>query len=150
MFMISEYGWQGTYIIKTKDSVEIINNRIMDGALTELLKALRGIATDLELAYLAVGTDGTAVTNSDTQLGAEIFRTPFTAAAVTGIGELTSEAIILEAEAVGTIEEIGIFAGTGATAAADSGLLVSRILWHRVKTASDEIQFTRIDKIGRG
>jgi hypothetical protein len=69
---------------------------------------------------------------------------------VTGTAELTSLAIILEAEAIGTIEEIGIFAGSTATVSADSGILVSRILWHRVKTSNDEIQFTRIDKIVRG
>lgn len=148
--MINELGWQGTFKIKTKDGEEIIKNRIMDAALTELLKVLTGDATNMELKYLAVGTDNTPVTNNDTQLGNEIFRTQFTSSSVTGTGELTSLAIILEAEAIGTIEEIGIFAGSTANASADSGILVSRILWHRVKTANDEIQFTRVDRIVRG
>jgi hypothetical protein len=104
----------------------------------------------MELKYLAVGTDNTPITDSDTKLGNEIFRTQFTSSSVTGTAELTSLAIILEAEAIGTIEEIGIFAGSTATVSADSGILVSRILWHRVKTSNDEIQFTRIDKIVRG
>jgi hypothetical protein len=147
--MINQFGWKGIFKIKTKDRVEIIENTIMNAALAEMLKPLYGETPDLELLYLALGTDNTAVTNSDTKLGNEIFRTAFTSSSVTGIGELTSEAIVLEAEAVGTIEEIGIFAGSGASASVDSGLLVSRILWHREKTANDEIQFTRIDKLVR-
>lgn len=148
--MIDKLGWQGTFNIKTKDGEEIIKNRIMDVALTELLKVLTGDTTDMELKYLAVGTDSTPITDNDTQLGNEIFRTQFTSSSVTGTAELTSLAIILEAEAIGTIEEIGIFAGSTATATVNSGILVSRILWHRVKTSSDEIQFTRIDRIVRG
>ena len=142
-------GWQGTFRIKTKDGEEIIHNRIMDAALIELLKVLTGDTTDIELKYLAIGTDNTPVTNTDTQLGNEIFRTQFTSSSVTGTAELTSLAILLEAEAIGTIEEIGIFAGSTATSTVDTGILVSRILWHRVKTSSDEIQFTRIDRMVR-
>jgi hypothetical protein len=144
-------GWEGTFKIKVNgENEEIIKNRIMDAALDELLKVLTGDSPDMELLYLAVGTDNTPVTDQDAQLGNEIFRTQFTSSEVTGVGEVTSLAIVLEAEAVGTIEEIGIFAGSGASVSADSGLLVSRILWHKVKTNSDEIQFTRIDKITRG
>jgi hypothetical protein len=144
-----KFGWEGSFIIKTKDSEEIIKNRIMDSALSELIKVLQGLPTDLELLYLAVGTDNTAVTDNDTQLGNEIFRTQFTSSSITNTGELTSLAIILESEAIGTIEEIGIFAGSGASALANSGILVSRILWNRIKTSADEIQFTRIDRMVR-
>jgi hypothetical protein len=142
-------GWHGEFRIKVNNEEEIIKNRVMDVALDELVKVLLGTAPDMELKYLAVGTSSTAVTSTDTQLGSELFRTQLTDVSKSATGEITSLAIILEAEAIGTIEEIGIFAGSTATSTADSGILVSRILWHRVKTSSDEIQFTRIDKVVR-
>ena len=152
----NEVGYFGKYRIKTinklngTSSEEEIKNRLMDNTLDELLKVLQGTATDLEIKYLALGTDSTAVTDTDAALGAEIFRVALTDITKTDTGELTSLAIVLDSEAVETIEEIGIFAGAAATAAADSGTLVGRILWHRVKSNSEELQFTRIDTIVRG
>jgi hypothetical protein len=145
----SNTGWQGTFIIKTKDKEEIIHNKIMNAALDELIKVLQGQVTDLEVKYLALGSGNTPVTNNDTTLNNEFFRTQFTDITKTNTGELTSLAIVLEAEAIGTIEEIGIFGGSSATTSLNSGVLISRILWHRVKTSSDEIQFTRIDRMVR-
>ena len=46
-----------------------------------------------------------------------------------------------------TIQEIGIFAGSSATATKDSGILVSRILWAYSKTGSEELNFTRSDRL---
>jgi len=152
----NKFGVTGKYKIKiiNKDTGlienEEINNRIMDDVLDELIKVLQGTATDLEIKYLALGTDNTAITDTDAALGAEIFRVALTDITKTGTGELTSLAIVLDSEAVDTIEEIGIFAGAAATAAADSGTLVSRILWTRIKSSSEELQFTRIDTIVRG
>lgn len=153
--MIDKIGWQGIWNIqiKNKDTGQIeetqIKNRVMNAALDELLKVLQGNTTDLEVAYLALGTSNTAVTDTQTQLGTEIFRTQLQSSSKTGTGELTSLFIVLDSEAVGQIEEIGIFGGSSASASANSGTLISRILWSRNKTASEEIQFTRIDRIVR-
>jgi hypothetical protein len=144
------HGWKGTFIIETPDGKETIHNRVMNAALDELLKPLQGIAPNLEIKYLALGTSSTAITDTDTKLGAEIFRTQFTTKTKTGTGQLTSVAVVLDSEAVAIVEEIGVFGGSGATAAANSGTLISRILWHRNKTANEQIQFTRIDQIVRG
>jgi len=122
----------------------------MDNTLDELIKVLQGTSTDLEIKYLALGTDSTAITDTDAALGTEVFRVALTDITKSGTGELTSLAVVLDNEAVATIEEIGLFAGAAAGAGADSGTLVSRILWHRVKSASEELQFTRIDTIVRG
>ena len=153
--MIDKIGWQGIWNIqiKNKDTGQIeetqIKNRVMNAALDELLKVLQGDTTDLEIKYLALGTSNTAVTDTQTQLGTEIFRTQLQSSSKTGTGELTSLFIVLDSEAVGQIEEIGIFGGSSASASANSGTLISRILWSRNKTASEEIQFTRIDRIVR-
>jgi hypothetical protein len=142
-------GWEGIFYIKINGKEEIIHNRITDLALNELANALEGSGADIGLAYLALGTDNTPVSDSDTKLGNEIFRTQFQSVTVTDTGEVTSLAIVLESEAAAQIEEIGIFGGSSAGASADSGTLISRILWSRNKTNRDEIQFTRTDRIVR-
>lgn len=131
-------------------SDDVVKNRIMDTVLTQLIASMKGVSPDLEIEYLALGDSDTPVTDSDTQLGNEIFRTAY-ATRTDGItGELKHNFVVLDNEAVGTIKEIGIFGGSTATATANSGTLISRILWSRVKTSSEEIQFIRTDKIARG
>jgi len=153
--MIDDYGYLGKWTIKVTDKVtgevteETIKNRIMDAALDELIKVLNGDAVDMGIAYIALGTGNTAITNTDTVLDTEIFRTAAVSKTKTSTGELTSIFIVLDSEAVATIEEIGIFGGSTATASADTGTLISRILWHKVKSNSEEIQFTRTDRIVR-
>jgi hypothetical protein len=154
--MINNIGWQGIWKIRVVDKKTgkaeetLIKNRVMNAALDELLKVLQGTATNMQIKYLALGTNSAALTDSQTQLGAEIFRTLYATQTKTDTGELTSEFIVLDSEAVGTIEEIGVFGGTTATGTANSGTLISRILWHKVKSNSEEIQFTRVDRIIRG
>lgn len=148
--------WAGTFIIETKDTKtgqvkqEIVKNKVMDNVLNKLIGVLQGTAPDLQTKYLALGTSDTAVTTSDTKLGAEIFRTAVVSQSATNTGEITTEFVILDNEAVGTIEEIGIFGGDNATTEADSGTLISRILWHKEKTNAEEISVKRVDKVGRG
>lgn len=154
--MTNDYVWKGFWKIKvidknTKEVLEEteIKNRIMNTALDELLKVLQGQTTDLEIKYMALGTSNTAVTNSQTQLGSEIFRTGISSQTKTDTGELTTVFIVLDIEAVAQIEEIGIFGGSTATGTVNTGTLISRILWSRDKTNSEEIQFTRIDRMVR-
>lgn len=154
--MIEKIGWQGTWLIKVIDKptgiikrTEIIHNRIMNAALDELIKALYSPNPDMQLAYLAIGDDSTAVADTQTTLVNEVFRTPLVTLARTGVGEVTSLAIILDSDYDGAIEEIGLFAGTTATATVNTGLMISRILWSYTKTATEELQLTRVDKIVR-
>ena len=146
----SEVGWQGKFEIFVNNKLEkVIYNKVTDNVIDQLIETLRGTAPDMQIKYLALGTNNTAVTGLETQLGTEIFRTPITTQSKVGVGELLTEFIVLDVEAVATIEEIGIFGGTTATASANSGTLVSRILWHKVKTSSEEITIRRTDKIIR-
>jgi ribosomal protein L10 len=148
--------WDGIFEINIKNKItgeikkEKIHNRLMNIALQELVKPLTGTAANLEIKYLAVGTGATAVTDNDAALAAQIFRTPDTSLSANATGQVTSEFIVLDSEAVATIEEIGIFGGTSATLTANVGILISRILWHHVKTSSEEITFRRIDTLTRG
>jgi hypothetical protein len=155
--MIDKTKWEGKWIITTKNKVdgkitqETVKNRVMDSALDALANCLLGITPDFEVAYMALGTGNSPISDLDVTLNTEIFRTAPTVAPVkTNTGEITTEFTLLDSEAVATIEEIGIFCGSSATASANTGNLLSRILWRKVKTANEEISFKRIDKIQRG
>jgi hypothetical protein len=56
---------------------------------------------------------------------------------------------LLDAEAVGNLEEIGIFCGSTATSSVNTGTLMSRILFKKTKTANEEITIRRTDKVVR-
>ena len=154
--MINEINWSGQFIIKVKnlktgeEKTEVIKNKVMDNVLNQLIGSLQGINPNIEIKYLALGTSNTPVTTSDTKLGNEIFRTPIINQEITGIGELTTDFVVLDTEAVGSIREVGIFGGSTATSSLNTGILISRILWTKEKTSSEELNFRRIDRIGRG
>lgn len=154
--MINEINWSGQFIIKVKnlktgeEKTEVIKNKVMDNVLNQLIGSLQGINPNIEIKYLALGTSNIPVTTSDTKLGNEIFRTPIINQEITGIGELTTDFVVLDTEAVGSIREVGIFGGSTATSSLNTGILISRILWTKEKTSSEELNFKRIDRIGRG
>lgn len=154
--MISKLGWKGKFVFKIRNietgevKIEEVENRIMDARLDDLINTLDGVAPDITIKYLAIGTGNTAITDSDTVLDTEYFRTaPSIAPANSGTGEVTTEFRILDNEGNCQIEEVGIFVGAAATGSADSGKLLSRILWSHEKTSSEELTLLRIDSIGR-
>ena len=154
--MIEQAGWQGIWQIKVVDKLtgkvkheETLHNRIMNDALDEIIKAMYDSPPDMQFSHLAIGDSDAPIADTQTQLGNEVFRAQFVSIERTGVGEVTSLAIILDSDYDGAIEEIGIFAGSGASAAANSGLMISRILWSYNKLATEELQMTRIDRIIR-
>lgn len=130
--------------------VDTIYNRVMDTVLKQQVEILQGSTPDLEIKYLALGTSDAAVTNTDTQLGNEIFRMQYSNRSKVSKNELKHKFKLLAGEVVDTVREIGIFGGTGATATTNSGTLISRILWTRDITANEELDFIRTDKVVRG
>ena len=128
-----------------------IKNRVMDTYLNQLIDTLVGSTPDLEYKWLAVGTNGDAVVDTQTTLGVEIKRVqPSTASTRPSVGKRQMEFILLKADAVALIKEVGIFAGSTATSTVDTGTLVTRILWTYDKSADEEIVIKRIDILGRG
>jgi hypothetical protein len=149
----------GEWEIKVKNidtgitKIERVKNRLMDVALDEFMKPLYYAATlDFRIKIMAVGTSTTAVQNVDTQLGNEVFRCiPSVDPYSFGTGQVSTEFVLFSGDANVTIEEIGVFCGMFATVGSpNSGILLSRILWHHVKTSSEEITFNRLDSIIRG
>lgn len=103
--------------------------------------ARRGLVTNLAIAYVAIGTSSTAPTAADTQLGAEVFRKALTSTSApsTGTGTFTLYLAPGDAVSVG-INEVGWFAGSGASGTANSGVMIARGLYAHTKLASESIQ----------
>ncbi len=108
---------------------------------------LRGTIGDGEIKYVALGTDSTPPVVADTTLGTEIFRKVIFNSFIGGPGELITIWVIAPAEAIGAIEEVGFFAGAGAGAGVDTGIMIARVLWSHNKTALESVQIDRYDTI---
>lgn len=153
--MNEKEGWQGQFDILIKkengewEHDKTIQNTIMDGGLNLLRDALYSNTTDSKIRYIAVGTSSTSITTTQTQLGNEILRKPIYSSSQIGTGSVQNVAIIFESEAVAQIEEIGVFAGSTASTATNSGVMISRILYSRNKSNLESIQIQRTDTIGR-
>ena len=120
-------------------------NLLVNVGLNMVRDALDTAAFDAEIKRVALGTSNTAPAMTDTQLGAEIFRKVVTSTSTPAVGQLQTVWYIAPAEAVAAIEEIGWFAGVAAGAAANTGILVARVLYSRNKTALESIQIERVD-----
>ena len=155
--MIDRRGRNGYFDIKVYRNGklfrhDIIKNLITDVALNKEIGILLGTAPNMEIKYMGFGTDNTAPTVSDTQLGSESARfQPTTAFSQVAIGKTSGAFFLTSTDLNGVdIEEIGVFCGSTASSTANSGTLLSRILWSFSKTANDEIEITRIDTVERG
>lgn len=147
-------GWQGTFDVYIRDQNgemildKTIKNTVTDSGLNFLRDLLRGTQTDGTIKYIAVGTSSASVSTSDTQLGAEYIRKGVSRTAGS-TGQLLTIGILEDSEAITQIEEIGVFAGSTASTASNSGIMISRVLYSRNKTSLESIQIQRTDTITR-
>jgi len=107
----------------------------------------KGDVSDVEVKYFAWGDGAPVMDGTDTTLANELGRIQITSISSGAAGELDIIAYVGKTQAVGTITEVGFFAGVGATAIADSGVLTDIILYSRVKTNLEAIQFTLDDLV---
>lgn len=123
-------------------------NLIVNADFNMLRDFLDGTITDGEIKYLAWGSDGTGAAATDTKLGAEFGRKAVTEKAPGATGVLVTTTYIAPYEAnVPDIEELGWFAGASASAVADTGILIARVVWHYAKTDLESINVVRTDTI---
>lgn len=149
------WRWRGTIEVVVRDlrghvlERETFPNLIVNVGLNLLRDALGGYVTNAAIKYVAIGTSATAPAAGDTQLGAEVFRKVLTGVPnQIGQSQLQTVMWLGPADSVGTIiAEVGWFAGASATATANSGVLVSHVLYSHTHTASESIQFTRTDTL---
>lgn len=103
-----------------------------------------------QATFVAVGSDATAPTATDTQLGSEQFRKAITTAKDNGTGDAQTICYIAPGECNDfTIQELGLFTG-GTVDQPNSGTLIARWLYNRAKTDLESIQITRDDVFSRG
>lgn len=124
-----------------------IKNMITNAGLAAMAKAMAGIDS-LEVKYLAIGSSSAAVAATQTKLGNETGRFAVASRGASG-AVATTVFNILAGEGIGQIEELGIIVGDDATGEADTGTLLSRVLWSHDKSNSEEITITRTDTFGR-
>lgn len=152
---ISEFiAWKGLVRVEVRGprGLEVVEfaNLITDAGLNYIRDLLDGaISGDTAIRYIALGDSSTLPAASDTKLGNEIFRKQITQQTTPGTGQLQTICYIAPYECAQQIEEIGWFAGPGATSAKDSGVLVARVLYSRNKTNLESLQITRTDTFGR-
>lgn len=157
MYDISSWIGQWEIEIKehgiTKEIVPLGHNLITDAGLNMIRDMLSGSITDAKIKYIALGNGTAAPANTDTQLETEKFRKAVTSQNNDPItaGKLYTELYIADTEAnTFKCEEIGWFAGTGATATANSGICIARILYSRQKASTESWTIRRTDTISRG
>ncbi|MDV2988579.1 MAG: hypothetical protein P3T54_00235 [Dehalogenimonas sp.] len=129
---------------KVIDRVEF-HNKVPTVALAMMRDALKGAITDCQIKRLAIGDGNTAPADGDVALENEILRKQITSSSEPSGTSYKTIVYVNPDEAVGAIEEIGWFAGASAGDDADSGILVSRVLYSRTKTAVESLQIERTD-----
>ena len=136
-----------------KEIVPLTHNLITDAGLNMFRDALKGDVTDCEIKYVTLGSGTTAPANDQTTLVAEEFRKVVTSQNVDPItaGKLYTELYVADTEGNSfKTEEIGWFAGVGATATVNTGIMIARILYSRQKSAVESWTIRRTDQISRG
>lgn len=143
------YGKYKINVIDTKTKEIIrsdeVKNTITTVALNELAKSF-STSSNMEIKYFAVGTSTASVSISDITLSSESFRCEKISNTISGSTNETTF-VILDTEALVHIQEVGIFCGSSATGTANTGIMLSRILWELDKTSNIELQISRVDTI---
>lgn len=150
-------GWKGEFRLEIQrkgQPVEVVEfpNLITNTWLNTVRNATMGTVTDLQFKYIALGKDdGTILplVSSNTRLGNEVFRKGFAKVETDGTGRVKRTAIISSSEANFHIKEIGIYAGSSATATLNTGILVARVFYDRDKDELESINIVRTDIVGR-
>jgi hypothetical protein len=152
-------AWLGQWEVVVCDKADNIIERtglcpnlITDAGLNMFRDLLSGAITDGEIKYVALGSGTTAPANGQTQLVTEQFRKLVTAQS-NGItaGVLDTELYVADTEANSfKTEEIGWFAGSGATSTANTGIMIARVLYSRQKSNLESWTIKRTDTIARG
>lgn len=145
-----QHGWSGHVKVTRRDLAgRVIDVVEFDNVITNVGKnhardCLAG-TVDPQVKYVALGSSSVAPSTSDTQLGNEQMRKQVTDRTVGGTGVLTTTVYIAPNEGNFQIEEIGWFAGSGATGASNTGTLISRVLYSHLKNVLESIQVDRTD-----
>jgi len=151
--MKSDYQWATNVRITSFDlngkiiHIAEFKNLLMTVGKNMMRDVLGGVVTDGQIKYLAVGTDATAPAIGQTILVAEGFRKITTSRSYPSTGVIKTIHYLSPDDAVINIREMGWFAGAAATASANTGIMIARILYSRNKTNLESITVERQDSI---
>jgi hypothetical protein len=153
--MRHNWDWKTNIRVTVRDlegkvlEVKEFHNLITTVGLNMFRDLLEGLISDGEIKYLAWGSDNTPPALGNAILGSETARKLITSMSEPGDGQLLTITYIAPGDAIAppNIEEFGWFAGVGAGGGADTGIMVSRVLYSRAKTALESIQVERVDQI---
>lgn len=154
--MKDSFNMRGEYIIEARDTKtgalvwsKKIKNMLTAVSQTARMSALMGDPTytmeDLQFKYFAFGTGTTQPTVNDTQLADEQSRYPVTKQNLISPGIVETICSIPPSESNFDIKEIGVFCGPNATSAANTGLLLSRVLANIPKNTNTVVNIIRRD-----
>lgn len=127
-----------------------VRNTITTVGLNHLRDAFEEQSFDTGIRYMAWGSDNTAPAAGNTTLGTEDGRKAVTSFSDTGTGAKKTTTYLAPGEANQTLEELGWFASSTATASADSGIMLARVLYPggaHTKDSGESIQVDRTDTI---
>lgn len=151
-------GWMGRWEIIIRDRAGNVIERtglrpnlITDAGLNMFRDLLSGAITDGEIKYVALGSGATAPANGQTQLVTEEFRKAVTSQTNQATaGEIETILFVADTEAnTFTTEEIGWFAGAGASGTANTGIMIARVRYSRQKTNLESWTVRRLDQVQR-
>lgn len=108
-------------VIKTKNVICTVGKGLVGDMLID-----KG-GYDTGLTFCAIGTNATAPTANDTQLGTEVKRKQITSKTRSG-NEVTLSTFFTSAESSYNIKEAGVFGHSTATGAANSGIIMAHWL----------------------
>lgn len=147
------WGWQGQVRVAVRNlrtgHLEVVEfpNLILDAG-KEALAGLLISESHLEIRYLAWGDGSAAPVGGNLLLGNELGRKQVTSqAAQAGVGVVLTTTYLAPQDANGQINELGWFAGPSATATPETGVLVARVLYSRLKNELESIQIDRTDTV---
>lgn len=131
------------YSIKNgnKKLIDEKHNLIMDAVHISVATSFIGHnpTPSYQIKHLAIGTGTTPPVGTDTTLETEVFRMPFVVQDNPSPKVITTDFYITDSDYVGDIEEVGIFGGWASTDSANTGQLVSRVLWSYTKSSGEEL-----------
>jgi hypothetical protein len=109
-----------------------------------LRDSMKGATTSV-IKYVALGSSSTAPAIGDIKLGAEIFRKAVTSYVNGATGEVFINMYLSQSDLAGTtVQEIGFFGGSAATAIANTGVLLAHGLYshtHGVESITFSLDF---------
>src|SRR5574344_250984 len=116
-----------------------VDNILTSALYTMIFNFLNASAQSVSITHMATGTGTVSPSQSDTAMGAELFRKA-PASKIAGTDTVTCKLILLPAESNGTITELGVFCN--GTDTAGSGTLISHASCNIVKTATTKYLLT--------